>query len=198
MVNKIIDVDEINKLHKSATEKWHHRGEIKVRDKFLNFVLKQHRLNYEIWHEEDKARRKDSPDLVIANIKRKIDRLNQKRNDYIERIDAEAIKKFRIYLKQTSELHSETIGSIIDKLSILSLRIYHMKEETLRRDVGKDHIKKCKDKLKILRIQKKDLSNCLKKLIDDIKAGKKKIKVYRQFKMYNDPNLNPELYKSKK
>lgn len=195
---KMINVDKIINLHIKTIGKWHQNKKVRVHDNFLNLVLKQHKFNYEIWHEEDKARRRDVSDHFIANIKRKIDKLNQRRNDYIEKIDEEFIKRFRNCLKEDAEMNSETVGNIIDRLSVLSLRIYHMEEQTQRADADKNHIKDCEEKLKVLKIQRRDLTNCLQKLIMDIKAGKKKIKIYRQFKMYNDPKLNPELYMAQK
>ena len=95
-------------------------------------------------------------------------------------------------------MNSETPGSIVDKITILSLKIYHMLEETNRKDVSEEHIKKCREKLEILKEQRFDLANALKKLIYDILNGNKKHKVYYQFKMYNDPDLNPVLYKNKR
>lgn len=92
-------------------------------------------------------------------------------------------------------MNSETPGSIIDRMSILSLKIYHMEEQTKREDVDIEHIQRCQAKLIILKDQEQDLKNCLEILLDEIFSGKKKLKVYHQFKMYNDPMLNPQVYK---
>ncbi|OIP37668.1 hypothetical protein AUJ95_07855 [Candidatus Desantisbacteria bacterium CG2_30_40_21] len=91
-------------------------------------------------------------------------------------------------------INSETPGSIIDKMSILLLKIYHMNEETKRDNAPSDHIEKCQNKLNILQEQLEDLGNCLKILLEEIFSGKRRLKIYRQFKMYNDPTLNPQLY----
>ena len=153
--------------------------------------------NFTLWHLEDEARRKDVKDSYIASIKRKIDGQNQMRNDFIENIDSEIIKHLpRLTEKQEVELpvNSETPGSIIDRLCIGSLKIYHMREQLSRQDVEEAHIQSCRQKLHVLQLQKKDLGQALDILLDELKEMKKQLKVYRQFKMYNDPELNPMLY----
>jgi hypothetical protein len=168
---------------------------------FGDLVLKQHRLNFELWHQEDEARRKDVSDAIIANVKRAIDRLNQIRNDFIEKLDlylVEEVNRREITVKRGAVMNSETPGSIVDRLSILNLRIFHMQEEMNREDAGIKHRQRCKQKFEVLLEQRKDLIDCLEQLIQDIFIGKKKIKLYRQFKMYNDPSLNPSLYTGKK
>lgn len=154
--------------------------------------------NYQLWHEEDKARRIDVGDDVIAQVKRNIDRFNQQRNDLIEKLD-EAILAWvqaRVEMDPQLPINSETPGSIVDRISILSLKIYHMHEDTLRDDVSDEHRERSQGKLAILRIQRADLENALGLLIKDYLGGKKQMKLYRQFKMYNDPTLNPEVYRS--
>lgn len=196
---------EAIKKQSDYTLNWHKQDIlIDIKDKsknkdFLDIVLTEHCCNFKLWHVEDKARRKDVPDKVIADCKRKIDKLNQLRNDWMEQIDLWVLKNIKPYLpdKNIKKYNSETIGSILDRLSILSLKIYHMYEQTLRTDVDKEHIISCKEKLAVLEEQHVDLKNSLLDLIDDYYAGIKVPKVYFQFKMYNDPNLNPELYKHK-
>lgn len=156
--------------------------------------------NYSLWHEEDKARRTDVNDSIIAQVKRNIDGFNQQRNDLIERLD-EAILAW--LLKQTTfddtlPLNSETPGSIVDRISILSLKVYHMHEDTMRDDIDEAHRDRSLQKLAILREQRADLELALQGLLDEYLAGTRRMKIYRQFKMYNDPTLNPELYRQKK
>ena len=167
-------------------------------DIFLKKSLEILEANYNLWHLEDLARDKNASDSIIANVKRKIDKENQLRNDRIEQLDI-LIDNFlneNGIVSKTEISNSETPGSIVDRLTILSLKIYHMKEQTLRDDVPEEHILSCKRKKGILVIQRNDLSRALSQLIDDILKGKKKHKIYYQFKMYNDPDLNPVLYKN--
>jgi len=167
---------------------------------FLPEIVRQeHLCNFKLWHVEDKARRKDVSDHVIAECKRTIDRLNQKRNDWIEQIDTWIVRHIAPILPpKAKRYHTETIGSILDRLSILSLKIYHMQEQTQRTDVNDQHVQKCAHKLAILEEQHQDLKQGLLELVDEYFQGIKKPKVYFQFKMYNDPSLNPELYKREK
>ena len=187
---------DIKTLQKQAVEGWHENKGIKNTNEFLTLVLKQHRFNYELWHQEDIARKKDVSDSVIAEVKRNIDQLNQQRNNHIEKLDEFILNK--ISQNSNAKLNSETMGSIIDRLSIGSLKIYHMAEQFDRTDVDERHIKKSAEKLRILKIQRDDLFNCLVELYNDIIQGNRQSRVYRQFKMYNDPSLNPELYKNER
>ncbi|TYB35502.1 MAG: DUF4254 domain-containing protein [Flexistipes sinusarabici] len=158
------------------------------------------RYNYELWHQEDLARDPNASDSDIARVKRNIDKLNQKRNDMIEQVDeiiSDLLVDKKIQLGKDASMNSETPGSILDRLSINMLKIYHMEEQTERKDASQEHIKSCRSKLKILQMQKDDLSQCLNELMEDLIKGNKFFKVYRQMKMYNDPNLNPVLYKKK-
>ena len=153
--------------------------------------------NYLLWHEEDKARRTDVEDASIAMVKRAIDRYNQERNDLIEKLDEQILAwiEERTPTKVTEATNSETPGSIVDRISILSLKIYHMAEDTERTDITEEHLKRSLIKLEMLKIQRHDLYAALSTLFDDYLAGRKMMKLYRQFKMYNDPTLNPEIYR---
>ena len=153
-------------------------------------------MNDLLWKEEDLARRRHAPDAEIAANKRAIDGYNQKRNDAIERIDENLLKGFSF--KDNSRLSSETPGAMIDRLSILSLKIHHMRLQTERKDVERAHIEACAAKLARLTEQRADLAACLDRLLEECARGEARFKVYRQFKMYNDPALNPAVYGEKK
>jgi hypothetical protein len=153
--------------------------------------------NYLLWHEEDKARRTDVDDGAIATVKRAIDKLNQQRNDLIEKLDETILDEIaRVATAPVTEtINSETPGSIVDRISIMSLKVYHMDEDCRRSDIDEDHRQRSQHRLAVLKLQRNDLYKSLDKLLEDYLAGKKTMKLYKQFKMYNDPALNPELYK---
>ena len=168
---------------------------------FPSLVSRQHYVNFELWHQEDMARDPYAPDSKIAAVKRAIDVLNQRRNDMIEQMDQyllTALQKNNIQYNADAEMNSETPGSIIDRLSINALKIYHMDEEIQRRNVADEHRKKCSVKLSVLNDQRNDLKKSLETLLADLNNGKKRLKVYQQMKMYNDENLNPILYQKEK
>jgi hypothetical protein len=154
-----------------------------------------HRYNNLLWDEEDQARRTDVGDDAIAVNKRAIDKYNQARNDAIEKIDETLLSALASIAHQADRrLNSETAGSMMDRLSILSLKIFHMRLQTQRSDADSEHIQRCADKLARLIEQRRDLAACLDRLLADCQAGRAYFKIYRQFKMYNDPTLNPYLY----
>ena len=168
---------------------------------FPSLVSRQHYVNFELWHQEDMARDQDAPDSKIALVKRSIDVLNQLRNDMIEQMDQyllTVLHKNNIQYTADAEMNSETPGSIIDRLSINALKIYHMDEEIQRPKVEDEHRKKCSVKLSVLKDQRNDLKKSLETLLADLNNGKKRLKVYQQMKMYNDENLNPVLYQKGK
>ena len=147
------------------------------------------------WHREDIIRKPDIDLALALQIKRNIDRDNQERVDLVEHIEdviAAELKDVKVLPDAT--INTETPGWAIDRLSILALKIYHMRIETNRSDAGEDHIRNCKRKLNILLEQKADMFTSIDQLLDDLAAGKKKMKLYKQMKMYNDPHLNPVLY----
>jgi hypothetical protein len=154
-----------------------------------------HRNNSMLWDEEDLARRRNVPDSEIAKNKRAIDGYNQKRNDAIERIDEQLFSFFfEKGFPEKARLNSETPGAMIDRLSILSLKIRSMRLQTQRTDVDRSHVEECTQKLNRLNEQRADLAACLDRLLAECASGASRFKIYRQFKMYNDPRLNPAVY----
>jgi hypothetical protein len=176
---------------------WPARGE-RHTDGAWHWVETNHRYNSLLWAEEDLARRRDVGDAAIAANKRAIDGFNQKRNDAVEKIDEALLTRLAaITPAPDARLSSETAGSMMDRMSIMSLKIKAMREQTLRTDASAEHIETCKGKLAKLIEQRGDLANCLDRLLAEAAAGTMYYKIYRQFKMYNDPALNPQLYKTK-
>ena len=138
-------------------------------------------------------------DADLAKVKRAIDQLNQQRNDLIEQLDDFLVEELlRVQPPPDARLNTETPGSVIDRLSITALRLYHMEEQACRSDASDSHIEKAKARLEILHQQHLDLRQSLGELLSDLFSGRKRLKVYRQFKMYNDPTMNPYLYAAKR
>jgi hypothetical protein len=163
------------------------------------WIESNHRCNRLLWDEEDQARRRDVPDTAIAANKRAIDGHNQRRNDAIEKIDEALLERLAgVSLAADAWHNSETAGSMIDRLSILSLKIFHMRAETTRSDATEDHRAACREKLARLELQRQDLARCFGTLLANAAAGRAFWRVYRQFKMYNDAKLNPYLYGGKR
>lgn len=190
-------VAEITKLHWDMIVRWHSSPVDNLYEGFLSLVCQQLTYNFLLWHEEDIARSKDMPDSTIAQVKRAIDRYNQQRNDWIEKLDdwiTDELDRRHVVPLADATQNTETAGSSIDRLSILSLRIYHLQEQAERTDATPEHRTSVARKLAIAVTQLQDLSRSAQDLIDDLFAGRKKHKTYRQLKMYNDPNLNPYLY----
>ena len=150
------------------------------------------------WHLEDIIRNPDIDPVEALALKRRIDKSNQDRTDLVELIDSYFLDNYKgVKVLPEAAINTESPAWAIDRLSILVLKIYHMKCEIGRTDVSDEHLKACNSKLNILLEQKKDLSSALDQLLDDIKNGRKYMKVYKQMKMYNDPSLNPVLYGKK-
>ena len=156
-------------------------------------ILRQHMVNVRLWHEEDEARRTDVGDSVVAAVKRRIDSLNQQRNDLIERMDEEIQAVLTGAADAAVPLHSETPGAIIDRLSVQALKVYHMREESEREDADEAHRTRCGARLALLEEQRRDLARCLDELLVEVGEGRRRVRLYRQFKMYNDPATNPAL-----
>ena len=148
------------------------------------------------WHFEDIIRDPNIDPVAALALKRRIDKSNQDRTDLVEQIDSYFRTLYKeVHVLDNARLNTESPAWAIDRLSILALKIYHMKEETLREDAMPGHVAKCKAKLQILLEQQQDLSTAIDQLLEDIAAGKIYMKVYRQMKMYNDVDTNPVLYK---
>lgn len=150
------------------------------------------------WHLEDIIRDPAIDAKKALELKRRIDKSNQERTDLVEKIDS----YFRNLYKEVIPCEGATINTespawAVDRLSILALKIYHMQQEVNRRDASPEHIDSCRNKLRILLEQREDLTVAISQLLDDIEAGRKYMKVYRQMKMYNDPSTNPVLYGKK-
>ena len=155
-----------------------------------------HRYNTLIWREEDKARRTDVGPAAIALSKRLLDRHNQRRTDAIEALDEAILASLAdVEVHPSARLSSETAGAMIDRLSVLSLKIFHMQIQTLRKDAGDRHLATCGIKLTRLQAQRNDLAVCLDQLMADAAEGAAYFKLYRYFKMHNDADLNPYLYR---
>jgi len=175
-------------------------------DGVWSWIQTNHRFNSLLWAEEDLARRTQVADAEIAANKRAIDRYNQARNDATERVDELLLTALGLVdpasartdsplstVRPGSRLNSETAGSMIDRLSILALKVHAMRAQTQRRDVDDAHRESSAARLQRLLQQRADLAGCLDALLADARAGRAHFKVYRQFKMYNDPRFNPAL-----
>lgn len=150
------------------------------------------------WHLEDIIRNPEIDPVEALAIKRRIDKSNQDRTDMVEYVDSYMLEKYKdVEVKEDARLNTETPAWAIDRLSILALKIYHMGVETKREDVSEEHRAACQKKLDVLLTQQVDLSRAIEELIEDIEAGRKYMKTYKQMKMYNDPALNPVLYGKK-
>ncbi|MEI8266927.1 MAG: DUF4254 domain-containing protein [Betaproteobacteria bacterium] len=171
-----------------------------------HWIRTNHRFNTLLWREEDLARRTQVADAEIAANKRAIDRYNQARNDATERVDETLLVQLRLVNQASAgtdtpvstpapgaRLNSETAGSMVDRLSIMALKIHAMQAQTQRTDADAAHLASSRGKLAQLQQQRQDLAACLDALITDAQAGRAYFKVYRQFKMYNDARFNPVL-----
>jgi hypothetical protein len=180
-------------MHDDRTSTWHDVPLEPQPAGFEGIVWAHHRANFDLWHEEDKARDPKAIDAEIAQVKHAIDTLNQRRNDLVEAMDSYLLTAFPEQNPQ-APLNSETPGLMIDRLSILALKIYHTREEAHRFTATEKHRCRNAERLVLLEEQRNDLRGCLEGLVDDVFAAKRRFKLYRQMKMYNDPDLNPAVY----
>jgi hypothetical protein len=186
-----------------AVDAWHHElpQAVPLPDedplaRLQTKLLDLHLANFTLWHLEDEARSDAHGPAHVARCKRAIDAENQRRNDCIEQLDAHLNSLITPLLPTDAprRYNTETMGAALDRLSILQLKIYHMDAETRRKGAGREHVQRCVLRLERLRAQDDDLRQGILELFDDYCAGRKRPNVYRQFKMYNDPETNPALY----
>ena len=193
----MIEAETIAELQDRWTTRWHEiESEPVAEQDPMALVFGNHRANFKLWHEEDKARDPSASDAQIAAVKRSIDLLNQRRNDVLERIDEMLLRASPI-ASADALLHSETPGMMIDRMSILALKIFHTKEQMGRGEASQAHRDHSAERLRILEEQRSDLVRCLSALWSAVLGGERRFKIYRQMKMYNDPELNPMIYGSR-
>jgi len=196
------DIDSFNRLFDQVIADYHRNDHID--QEFVN-PIKPGGIDYLLyhkcwidtvqWHLEDIIRNPSIDPVEGLAIKRRIDASNQERTDLVEQIDDFYLETFRqVVPQQDAKINTESPAWAIDRLSILALKIYHMKEQVQRTDVEEEHLQTVRRKLEVLLTQRADLSQAIADLLDDLKAGRRVMKVYRQMKMYNDPSLNPVLY----
>ena len=170
----MFDVKEVCQLHRKTVCDWHEAEINNPYSGLLAVVCEQHSFNFRLWHEEDIARNPVADDHVIADVKRKIDKLNQQRNDWIEKIDdflTRMLRERNVHPQDSAPINTETPGSVMDRLSILELRIYHLQEQLDRTDVDAQHRESVSAKLALCNLQRQELSAALQKLLNDIAAG---------------------------
>ena len=178
--------DDINRLASNPYDK----------KDFEHLLYEKNWIDTVQWHYEDIIRDPDIDPNEGMNLKRLIDSSNQNRTEMVEYIDSYFLKLYsNVSPKPDAKVNTESPAWALDRLSILILKIYHMKEESLRKDVSEQHRNTCNEKLQVLLEQQKDLSESIDQLLEDLSKGEKKMKVYKQMKMYNDETLNPVLYK---
>ncbi len=198
----MLSADAIVKLQDESTAAWHavptSTPDSPTSDPWLARVARQHHANFNLWHIEDEARAPGATDTQLADVKRRIDKTNQLRNDLAEELDRTLLDWLapQRLPAESAELHSESPGLIIDRLSILALKIYHTNEEAGRTDSSPGHTERNRQRLAILNEQRADLARCLDVLWRATLDGTRRFKLYRQLKMYNDPALNPAIYRS--
>ena len=189
------------KIFNDSIEKYHVKDDVYQsfenpysKEEIEHLLYRKNWIDTVQWHYEDIIRDPDINPTDALVLKRKIDASNQDRTDLVEFIDSYFLKKYQsVEVKPNATINTESPAWAIDRLSILALKIYHMKEEATRSDAALAHREKCQAKLEILLEQKSDLSRAIDQLLADIESGIKYMKVYKQMKMYNDEELNPIL-----
>ena len=190
---------EIDALLADLVARWHEVEPAHAEEGLRGKVCDLHRFNFLLWHEEDIARSPAVTDASIAAVKRAIDGYNQARNDAIEKLDDWLIAELaarRVVARAEAPAATETPGAAIDRLSILELRRFHMREQAERPDASPEHRAKAAEKLVVLDAQRDHLVTALDRLLAEIFSGARPLRVFRQMKMYNDPTMNPYLYQT--
>ncbi len=195
-----------NQIFLSATSDYHLKDDVdaEIKNPYERLTIEYYLylknwIDAVQWHLEDIIRDPHIVPVEALSLKRRIDKSNQDRTDLVEMIDSYFLDQYKM-VKPLPEavINTESPAWAVDRLSILTLKIYHMKQEAERQDAAPEQREKCKAKLEVLLEQQKDLSEAIDQLLQDIQEGKKYMKVYKQMKMYNDPSLNPVLYANKK
>lgn len=194
-----------NEIFADVIRDYHRRDDVDARadnpypgDSVEHLIYTKNWIDTVQWHLEDIIRDPQIDPVAALKLKRRIDSSNQERTDMVEYIDSYFLDKFKdVKVAEGAKINTESPAWAIDRLSILALKIYHMEQEVGRTDVTEAHREECGKKLAVLLQQRKDLSTSIEELIEDLGAGRKFMTVYKQMKMYNDPELNPVLYSSK-
>lgn len=191
---EILTGQKLPRLHDRALCEWYESAPLPVEagPSLESVILAQHFCNYTQWNLEDEVRRENVPDSYLVKLKRAIDASNQRRNNLMERIDEWILERLNGVDLGLAQLHSETAGMMVDRLSILALKIHHMRLNSTR-ILDSALAAECARKAETLLAQRTDLMSCLESTIADFAAGQRYFKIYRQFKSYNDPRLNPAL-----
>ena len=197
--------EHCNEIFNQALRDYHIKDDVNTpinnpydRDSIENRLYLKCWIDTVQWHFEDIIRDPHIDPVEALNLKRRIDRSNQDRTDLVEQIDSYFRQQFSdVKPNADATINTESPAWAIDRLSILALKIYHMREQVERTDVAEEHIRKCQEKLNVLAEQQIDLGTAIDQLLKDIQEGRKYMKVYRQMKMYNDPSTNPVLYSNK-
>lgn len=192
----LIQVAEIANLHRESIVRWKASELVLNQQHFLALVEENHAFNYQLWHAEDRARRDDMGYEFVYRAKREIDHYNQQRNNRMEAMDEWLFKALQPATLNHCPVHSETPGMMIDRLSILALKAYHMDLQVKRKDVDEAHRQNCQRKWETIVAQQNQLLGCLQQLFNEVNEKTRTFRVYHQFKMYNDPTLNPEIYQT--
>jgi Protein of unknown function (DUF4254) len=196
---------EINFIFKTAIEDYHVNDSVDtvfvpkyIESQFAALLYQKNWIDTVQWHFEDIIRNPEGESAFLMTIKRRIDASNQHRTDVVEQLDEYIFDTLKsVKVGEEARLNSETPAWLLDKMSILQLKLYHFEAQALQEDQSEELRKSVNQKLQILKLQEQDLAQCYDELMEDLQAGKKYMRLYKQMKMYNDPNLNPILKGSK-
>ncbi|MFS0489695.1 DUF4254 domain-containing protein [Leadbetterella byssophila] len=194
---------EINKIFRESIEDYHITDHVDAPkpekyEGFEGLLYLKNWIDTVQWHLEDLIRDPEIDPSQLVGLKRRIDTSNQHRTDTVEQMDEYLYKTLDgVQIQEGARLNSETPAWLLDRMSILQLKIYHFEDQLKRTDVDAAHLESVKQKLYILKVQEQDLEIAYDELMEDLQAGRKYMKLYKQMKMYNDPSLNPIFYGKK-